>query len=208
MKQPVKLVLIFAALGMLFSCAQQESKPDPLRLVTTHSKRIKGDVLKVEDGLHLQEYPKADNIFVKQLKQLGVLESYGEPEGCMNTLHYYGYFPFDTSYTAAIFGWSLCTCCGDDQLIMALINKSGHIVSAKKVAELQNASECFIQVTTFIKGNQLTMAWKEECGILEGADSGNISIDTTTTVYTIDNTARIKQNKHDSAYFVRSESLR
>lgn len=196
----------------IISCLILSCKPKKpvnlLELVKANSSQLKGGIIQTAGEKHFANLPKADTELFIALQQRKLVEpSYGA-EGCPNHLYYYGYVPLPNGFTGAVMAYAICNCCGDDQLILVVMDKNGNIVSAMIAAEMLDASECFIKTTTGITGNKLIVARKEECAILEGKDKDRISVDSTTDKYTFTSQGRFALQQHDSVYIVRDESLR
>jgi hypothetical protein len=133
----------------------------------------------------LRTLHKADTAITNALKKSEVLAPDHKEEnyGCLNQLYYYGYLELNEIYLGAVFGYSICSCCGDDQLLLVVVDSNGMVKSAIVAAEFLSPSECNMETTTQINGPDLVVQRKDECGILEGPDNGKSSIDSCTTYY-------------------------
>ncbi len=192
---------------LILSC--KPKKPvNLLELVKANSSRLKGSIIQTTVETHFENLPKADTeLFIALQRRKLVAPSYGVT-GCPNHLYYYSYIPLPNGFTGAIMAYSICNCCGDDQLILAVMDNNGNIVSTMIAAEMADAAECFLQTTTQITGNKLVVAHKEECAIMEGKNKDRTSVDSTTDKYTFTSQGRFALQQHDSIYIVRNESLR
>jgi hypothetical protein len=204
MRNAIIIVLVYS---LALSC-KSHKQANLLELVKAKSTAIKGELVQTTGENHFSNLPKADTEWFMALHQRKLVEpSYGT-EGCPNHLHYYGYLPLSNGYTGAIMAYSICNCCGDDQLILAVVDRNGNIKSTLIVAEMADASECFMQTTTRITGDQFMVCHKEECAILEGKDKDRTSVDSTTDKYTFTSSGKFILQQHDSIYIIRNESLR
>ena len=191
-------------LVVVCSCATKHTERKLKDIIKANSTPLNLSLLKVESK-KIYQLPEADTAIVTILKKFQVLEPDHKEEnsGCVNKLHYYGYLQLNRGFMGAVFGYSVCSCCGDDRLILAIIDTNNIVVSATMAAQMLNASECAMETTTQIKGGKLIIARKDECGILEGPNEGQSSIDSSTMYYTIGNDGKLVLESSDSLKLVR-----
>lgn len=145
-----------------------------------------------------------DRSLVIALAPFNVVEQCkGSCDSCAE-LYYHGYFDIDANYMGALFLQAVfCGDPGEDQLIFATMDKKGRIADAHIVARDSHPAECAIRMTTRVDGKIFTIADSEECGILEGADEGMSSLDSTTSFYEISAAGKMVLRKKTHTTLVR-----
>ncbi|PQJ12603.1 hypothetical protein CJD36_002330 [Flavipsychrobacter stenotrophus] len=201
----MRFFLIYITLScIIISCGTKKTTNDLRALLANHSHEINGTSLKLEEDDDIKKLTPADTVFVRLLAKFGVLEpDHLRDEGCFNQLYYYGHFKMDNEFTGLVFAYSICNCCGDDQLILAIADNNGMIVSAIKAAEFTHPSECIIKTATKVQASSLVIATTEDCAILEGADEGKASFDSVTNYYDVTQSGQLKFAKKDSVNLTR-----
>lgn len=179
--------------------AQQENL---LSLVRSKASLLQATFIRVNETDDFEGLPLADTVFRRELKKFGVMEP--DPEsGAVNPLFYYGYLQLPYRLTGCLFAYSVFSCCGDDRLVMAVIDEAGKMRAAITAAQIATASECTIRATTRLADSLLTTANWMECAVLEGADIDRVSIDSSTIVYKITPEGGLAVVQRDTVSIVR-----
>lgn len=175
-------------------------------MVMKNSKKLPAKVVKLSENHDFNNLTSLDTSVINSLSKYSVIaitEAGYKNEGCYNSYYYYGYFQINDHLTGAVFAQGICSCCGKDQLILATIDNTGNIVDAIIAAEVTHESECQFIKSAIISATGITMAEKEECGILEGKDQGLTSIDSTTSFYFITENGKIQPERKNSVNLIR-----
>ena len=179
--------------------------PNLWKLVKANSPQLHTTILKIESEKKGAPLGKPDSAFIPVLDKFGLLEPDHPDEfyGCLHSLHYYGYIRLNSTYMGAVFSYSVCSCCGDERLLLAVTDTNGNIKSAIMAAQVLSESECNGETTTRIKDSKLIVARREECGILEGSNEGMSAIDSGSEYYRISGNGDLVLELRDSVKFTR-----
>lgn len=194
---PLLVCIIFLA------CNHAGSTTDLLARFKMKSRQLPISHLTLSGEYDFKTLTPVDSVFWDSLSRFHVLAGSSTYNDCHNSLYYYGYAPVNDNYTALVFAESVCSCCGEDHLVVAIADKNGRLTDALVVADNINASECQMTRNTRIANILFTVAYKEECGILDGPDKGYTSIDSSTVFYKLTGTGKLEVIKKDSVKLVR-----
>jgi hypothetical protein len=152
-----------------------------------HSQLLKDSILRMS-SLDMKKLTPLDTIVLEKLKKFRSFNS--DSCGCTFWAYYYGYLENSDNYLSVVFGRAELTDGGDEQLVLAHLDKNGIFTDAIDVAGYADEAECKMTEKTILRTNAFQTIFKQECAVLKDGENIGESVDSTIFTYTISNTGR------------------